>query len=344
MRVPLKWWSIGGSNHRTRPETFANTGKEEMPSTPVFKSVFKLKRRIIFQYRSNFTFPPKKSNISIMKTIETQNGKLRAVLSNTGACIKELWYDGVQVGKDGITVGRYANRIGGARFSLNGREFELIANEGRNCLHGGPEGFADREWTLEAFCHSNATFSLISEDGDQGFPGRVKTLVRFEMIEDDSLKISFTAETNAPTVINLTNHLYFNMGEENAKDHILQIFADQITETDAELIPTGKLLKVNGTRFDFREPRVFVPGYDDNFVLCSEDTHKAAVLQGINSGIVMKVYTDQPGLQLYNTDTHICLEAQHFADSPNHTEFPDTELVPGEKYDHFSIYAFSRNE
>ena len=279
-----------------------------------------------------------------MKTIEIQNGKTSAVLLSTGACIKELRYDGVLVGINGITIGRYANRIGGSRFSLNGRTYEVPANEGRNCLHGGPGGFAKRDWYAEDVTPSSVVFSLISEDGDQGFPGKMKVCISITITDDDALELKYSATTDSPTVINLTNHLYFNMGEEKSKDHILQINADHITETDQELIPTGKLMDVEGTRFDFREPIPFEPGYDDNFALCGEGMRTAAVLIGKNSGIAMTVTTDQPGLQLYNTDTHICLEAQHFADSPNRPEFPNTVLLPGEKYEQHTVYSFRRAE
>ena len=275
-----------------------------------------------------------------MNTIEIKNGKLRAVISSKGACIEELWFDGVRVGKDGITIGRYANRIGGSRFSLNGREYQLIPNEGANCLHGGPGGFAKREWTVEKLSEDSAVFSIISGDGDQGFPGRVYAQVRFTA-SGDALNISYYANTDSPTVINMTNHLYFNLGEEKAKDHILQINADCITETDAGLIPTGRFLYVEGTRFDFRKPIPFEPGYDDNFVLRPGEKN-AAVLKGKNSGIEMTVSTDQPGLQLYNTETHICLEAQHFADSPNRPEFPNTVLIQGEAYVQNTTYSFKR--
>ena len=275
-----------------------------------------------------------------MDTIEIKNGKLRAVIRSKGACIEELWYDGVKVGKDGITIGRYANRIGGSRFSLDGREYELIPNEGKNCLHGGPGGFAKREWAAEKVTEESAIFSIISEDGDQGFPGRFYAQIRFK-IASDALSLSYYANTDSATVVNMTNHLYFNLGEEKAKDHVLQINADCITETDAGLIPTGKYLGVKGTRFDFRKAVPFCPGYDDNFVLRSGED-KAAVLTGKNSGIEMTVITDQPGLQLYNTETHICLEAQHFADSPNRPEFPCTVLRRGEAYEQHTIYSFKR--
>lgn len=278
-----------------------------------------------------------------MNTIEIRNERLRAVISTTGACVKELWYDGIQVGMNGITIGRYANRIGGSRFTLNGTEYEVIPNEGRNCLHGGPGGFANKEWKVESVSPCRAVFSLVSEDGDQGFPGELKAEVGFEITDDDALQISYSAVCDSPTVINMTNHLYFNLGEDSAADHILQINAENITETDEGLIPTGKYLSVEGTRFDFRKPVSFDPGYDDNFVLDKADDDIAAVLRGKNSGITMTVRTDQPGLQLYNTKTHICLEAQHFADSPNRPEFPSTVLLPGDKYVQSTSYTFKRD-
>ncbi|MBR5731483.1 MAG: galactose mutarotase [Firmicutes bacterium] len=277
-----------------------------------------------------------------MKTIDIQNGKLSASISSEGACIKELRYDGVLVGKDGITIDRYANRIAGSRFTLLGNTYTLAANEGPNCLHGGPGGFSKKEWTAEKTGPSEAVFSIVSEDGDQGFPGKVRVTVSFTITEDDELRICYQAETDAPTVINLTNHMYFTMGEEKAQDHVLKINADFITEADAALLPTGRLADVTGTRWDFREPVPFVPYYDDNFVIRGEGFREATVLKGKDSGITMSVFTDQPAMQLYDTDTHICLETQHFPDSPNHPEFPDTTLLPEVGFRTTTVYAFSR--
>ena len=275
-----------------------------------------------------------------MNTVIAKND-LRAEISGLGASVTKLCFRGIEVGKDGVTVGRYANRISGASFILDGKKYMLDANEGKNTLHGGKQSFKRIEWQIESSDSSYALLSLESPDGDQGFPGKLMTTVRYE-ITDNALVIDYTAVTDAPTVINLTNHLYFNLnGGGNVSEHMLQISSGKITETDGELIPTGRLTGVEGTRFDYRTIRDFEPSYDDNYVLDKADiSFQAAELYGIRSGVRMKVFTDQPGMQLYNTATHICLETQHFADSPNRPEFPSTVLRPGETFRSGTVYKF----
>ena len=263
-----------------------------------------------------------------MSKINISCGKISALLSTKGACIDELRFGGTTVGERGITVGRFANRIAGARIVLNGIEHALSSNENGNTLHGGEVGFDQREWQVCDEGPDRACFELVSEDGDQGFPGRVTVRAEYRLTED-SIRICYTAETDAPTVINLTNHLYFNLnGGGPAEDHLLKIDADRVLEVDEQLIPTGRMLNVRGTRFDHRRIRRFDPDFDCCYALNGQDLKRAAVLKGCRSRIALTLSTDQPGLQLYNTDTHICLETQHFPDSPHHPEFPDTTLLP----------------
>ena len=288
-----------------------------------------------------------------VREIEIKDGALTALIDPLGAQVKELWYGSIRVGRDGITVGRYANRIRGAAFSLGGKTYRLSANESGNCLHGGEEGFDKRLWSVEDGEGSSAApgaerksvcLSLIAEDGDQGFPGRLAVTVSFTA-ENGSLIIDYCAVSDADTVLNLTNHTYFNLnGGGSAEDHLLSINADRITETGGTLIPTGRFTDVEGTRFDYRTERRFEAPHDENYVLCGTGFRKAASLKGTKSGICLEVFTDQPGIQLYNTNDAVCLETQHFADSPNHPAFPTTLLKAGEEFRSRTVYAFSTSQ
>ena len=293
-----------------------------------------------------------KDNITT-EEILLSDGDLTAIADPFGARIKQLCYKGTAVGRDGITVGRYANRIKDAKLWIKGKCFELSANEDGNCLHGGAEGFDRRTWDctlIENTCSkgaeaapNRAEFCLVSKDGDQGFPGRLQVIVRYTLSEN-SLIIDYEAVSDSDTVINLTNHTYFNLnGKGSPEDHILKIDAESITQTGPGLIPTGRFIKVFGTRFDYTSPRQFQGPHDENYVLCGEGFRKAACLIGTQSGIRMEVLTDQPGLQLYNTEDAVCLETQHFPDSPNHPEFPATLLEAGTVFRSRTAYKFSQN-
>ena len=181
---------------------------------------------------------------------------------------------------------------------------------------------------------------MVSEDGDQGFPGRLTVNAEYRLTGAD-LNIKYSAETDAPTAVNLTNHLYFNLnGGGPSKEHLLKINADKVLEVDGQLIPTGRLQDVKGTKFDYKRLKRFSPDFDCCYALNGSGSRQAAVLKGCASGVSMTVHTDQPGLQLYNTDTHICLETQHFPDSPNHPEFPCTILFRGQTFETKTTYSF----
>ena len=275
-----------------------------------------------------------------MKHLILNNDELKIKVLSTGACIDSLWFRDVLAGKDGITVGRYANRIAGANLPLMFSEFKLSANENGSTLHGGAEGFDKKEWNVLDHRKDFVIMQLISEDGDQGFPGTLTVNAEYRLSGSD-LSITYRAEADAPTVVNLTNHLYFNLnGGGPAKDHMIKIKAGKVLETDEKLIPTGTLIDVQGTRFDYRRMKRFCPDFDCCYVLNGRGLRTSAELNGCASGISMTVVTDQPGLQLYNTDTHICLETEHFPDSPNHPEFPSTVLFRGQKYETRTIYSF----
>ena len=274
----------------------------------------------------------------------------------------------------GAIIGRYGNRIAHGTFTLDGHKYSLPLNNGENSLHGGPHGFNNVVWKAKA-APSGVELTYLSKDGDAGYPGNLTTTVRYTLVKGD-LQIEYLATTDKDTVINLTNHSYFNLagqGDGNILNHILTLNTSRFTPVDAGLIPTGELKPVEGTPFDFRKPTAVGAridaddeqlrlghGYDHNFVLDSGGgkLSQAAEVYESDSGRVMKVFTDQPGIQFYTGNflngsirgkggkpyekhAALCLETQHFPDSPNHPAFPTTELKPGQRYHTVTIYSFS---
>ncbi|MFI7017127.1 aldose epimerase family protein [Streptomyces sp. NPDC050164] len=252
----------------------------------------------------------------------------------------------------GALVGRYANRIAGARFPLDGLTYALEPNNGPNALHGGVRGFDKRVWEGTPVEHG-VRLERVSPHGEEGFPGRLEVSATYTLLESGALRIVYEAVTDAPTVVNLTNHSYFNLaGAGDAGGHELRLAASRYTPVDADLIPTGSLDDVTGTRFDFREARKVGAGYDHNFVLdkgLTDVPAEVAELHDPASGRVLTVATTEPGLQLYTADhlgepfapgDGIALETQHFPDSPNRPEFPSTVLRPGEVYRSETVYGF----
>ncbi|MET7696555.1 aldose epimerase family protein [Streptomyces sp. NPDC005485] len=255
----------------------------------------------------------------------------------------------------GALVGRYANRIGGARFTLDGRVFPLEPNNAPNSLHGGSGGFDKRVWDAEPVEHG-VRLSRVSGDGEEGFPGRLTVSATYTLDERGALRIAYEAVTDAPTVVNLTNHTYWNLsGSGNTAGHELRIDASRLTPVDADLIPTGELAPVEDTRFDFRESRKVGAGYDHNFVLdkgLTDTAVEVAELYDPASGRALTVSTTEPGLQFYTADhldpslpyapgDGVALETQHFPDSPNRPQFPSTELRPGGVYRSETVYGFA---
>ncbi|MEV6482576.1 aldose epimerase family protein [Streptomyces sp. NPDC051576] len=253
----------------------------------------------------------------------------------------------------GALVGRYANRIAGGRFPLEGVTYSLAQNNPPNSLHGGERGFDKRVWDVEPVEHG-LRLSRVSPHGEEGFPGRLDVSATYTLDASGALCFAYEATTDAPTVVNLTNHSYFNLsGSGTAAGHELRLAASRFTPVDADLIPTGSLDDVTGTRFDFREPRKAGAGYDHNFVLDKGVTPapvEIAELYDPASGRVLTVATTEPGIQLYTADhlddpfapgDGIALETQHFPDSPNRPDFPSTELRPGQTYRSETVYGFS---
>ncbi|OQP66187.1 aldose epimerase family protein [Niastella populi] len=275
----------------------------------------------------------------------------------------------------GAIIGRYGNRIGDAKFKLDGKTYTLAANNGKNNLHGGNKGFDKVVWdaTPAADSTPSLTLSYLSKDGEEGFPGNLKVTVVYTLTDADELNIEYTAETDKATPVNLTNHSYFNLTgstENTILNHTLQIAADHFTPVDTTLIPTGEIKAVKGTVFDFTTPHVIgaridsVPGaapggYDHNWVLNRTDSslQLVATLSDTTSGRKLEVYTTEPGIQFYSGNfldgtfssggkpvkfrTALCLETQHFPDSPNKPKFPSTILKPGEKYHTVTKYKVS---
>lgn len=276
----------------------------------------------------------------------------------------------------GALVGRYANRIANAEFSLNGATYKLARNDGPNSLHGGLKGFDKAVWTIQNAANGELQLQYVSEDGEEGYPGALTTTVTYTLRDSNELRIRYEASTGKPTVLNLTNHAYFDLSGNasgDILDHVVTIYADRFTPVNQHLIPTGELRRVTGTPFDFTKPmrigdRIdqndeqlkFGIGYDQNFVLNeTAGLHPAARATDPKSGRTLEVLTTLPGMQFY-TGNHLaeslvrgkggvvygfrsgfCLETQHFPDSPNQPQFPSTELKPGEHYESETVFRFS---
>ena len=274
----------------------------------------------------------------------------------------------------GTALGRYANRIANATFTLDGVQYQVTKNNGQHMLHGGNEGFDHTVWDVVMVSDRAVIYSCVLEDGLDGFPGNLVTFLTFSITDNDGLAINFSATTDKATVCSMSHHAYFNLdGFKEGGDilgHVLTVDADTMTETDSTLIPTGKILPVEGTVFDFREgvrigdrqaampavrpapgtpapqiPEGMVRSFDQNFCLNHKEAGKielVATLYSPESGRVMEVLNNHPGLQVYTGNRRaIALESQMFPDSPNHPEFPSTTLRPGETYKHTVIYRFS---
>ena len=276
----------------------------------------------------------------------------------------------------GSVKGRYANRIANGRFTLDGQEYTLAVNNGPNTLHGGLVGFSERVWEARPFTDDKGDESVeltyVSPDGEENFPGTLTVKVVYSVRADNTLAIDYTAQCDAPTVLNLTNHAYFNLNDDHKKSvntHEMTIHADRYTPTDSTLIPTGELASVEGTALDFRQPASigslvlgddpafdYRYGYDHNYVVrrTGPGVVPAAEVYEPSTGIVMSVSTDTPGIQFFTGKSRlqqdetspyyrsaIALEAQNFPDAPNHDDFPSSVLRPGETYRQTTLYGFS---
>ena len=330
-------------------------------------------------------------------TLSNLNGMRVAILSLGGA-IQSLvvpdrdgkpgdvvcGYDGVESylggdGYQGALIGRFGNRIAKGKFTLDGKDYTLYCNNGANHLHGGKEGFDHKLWEVTPDENANAlVLHYLSPDGEEGYPGNLDVTVTYTLSEDNRLSIKYDAVTDKTTPLNLTNHSYFNLGgfaSGTVLNHELTLDADGFLETDDELIPTGTIIPVAGTPFDFRKPKTvgkdFFEDYEplhlaggyDHCMVFSPSSEAGVILRGTlydpASGRMMRMYTDQPCVQLYSgnfmknpdypfkggypqhTQNALCLETQHMPDSMNHDNFTDCLLRPGEVYSYTTVYAFS---
>ena len=324
-----------------------------------------------------------------------QKGKVAAQITNYGGFVVSLFspdkngeyanlvnhYDNIKqyfnynMGMVGPALGRYANRIANGKFKLDGVEYNITKNSGQHTLHGGAKGFDHTVWTVVKAKKDKLILSCVLPDGLDGFPGTLTTTLTYSITKDGGLQISYEATTDKATVVNLSNHTYFNLdgsGNGDIMDHELMINAAFITETDRSNIPTGDLGMVEGSPYDFQKPvrigdRQYAPqpgqggrggfggfgqvpegmvrNYDNNFCLIHNEqgkVEKVATLYSPKSGRFMEVWNNHPGLQVYTgARTAIALESQMYPDSPNHDFFPSTTLRPGEKYQHTVIYKLS---
>ncbi len=330
-------------------------------------------------------------------TLESKNGLIIQV-TNFGSRVVSIWaqdkngkYDDVAVGYENIdkyikntgerflgpVVGRYANRIAKGQFKLDGKTYNLPINNNGQTLHGGTKGLDMVVWDVDSVQKNAIYFSYLAPDGQDGFPGNLKIHVEYQLTDDDEFKITYSATTDKPTVINLSNHTFFNLkGEGNGTvtDNLLTIYAGHTTPIDSVLIPTGEITTVDQTPFDFRKATTIGEridqndqqlkngkGYDHNWVLDKKSAHDielAAELYEPISGRLLQVFTDQPGLQFYSGNFFdgksngksgkpikyreaVALETQKFPDSPNQPNFPSTRLDPGQTYTQTCIYKFS---
>lgn len=274
----------------------------------------------------------------------------------------------------GGTIGRYGNRIAKGHFTLEGKQYTLFTNNAPNTLHGGKKGYQDVVWDAKKVNDQTLELTYLSKDMEEGFPGNLRVKVTYSITDDNSFKCEYEATTDKTTVVNLTNHAYFNLNGEGSGtilNHIVQLSADNYTPVDSTLIPTGKVETVKGTPFDFTKPTAIGArindaneqlkngkGYDHNFVLNKHDiTQPIAIVKGDKTGIVMEIYTEEPALQFYSGNfmqsknimkygekddhrTAFAMETQHYPDSPNQPQFPSTVLKPGQTYKTQSIYKF----
>lgn len=328
-------------------------------------------------------------------TLDNGNGMIAEVLTY-GGIIKSLTVNdkdglGVDVvlGRDtleeylnnsgclGAAIGRNGNRIQNAEFEIDGVTFKLEKNNGESNLHGGPKGFDKKVWEAKAFEKDGnvlLVMTLVSEDMDQGFPGNVTVTMTYTVTKDNSFKIDYKAITDAPTLINLTNHTYFNLSGHASGavyDQVLSMNSSFYTPNDEGCVPTGEIVSVMGTPFDFRVPKPigqdikadfdqieWFSGYDHNFVLDGEGYRLGAIMKSPETGIVMQMYTDAPGVQIYSANKlgsdrickdgavygdhdAICLETQKFPNATTHKHFPSTVVRPGEVYHTVTEYKFT---
>jgi aldose 1-epimerase len=295
---------------------------------------------------------------AIMKAVQApdRDGKFTNVLLSTDSLEKYLRFGG-----SAAVIGRVANRIAGAQFELDGTTHKLAANSGKNTIHGGRKGFAQVVWNVEDVPAKNGESSIkltyFSKDGEEGFPGNLKTSITYTLTDKNELRLDYEAETDQATIVNLTNHAYWNLaGGGSCLDNVLSIPSESYTPAGDDLIPTGEVKPLKGTPMDFSQPtrigerieqlKPKLNGYDHNFILGEDGVMKmAARLVEPKSGRIMEVRTTQPAVQLYTANhlghTAVCLETQHYPDSIHHKNFPSIVVRPGQPLKETTVFTFS---
>jgi aldose 1-epimerase len=360
----------------TKDNTSANAGA--IPDRKSFQQTIDGKQTDLFVLKNTNGMTAAITNYGgriISLLVPDKNGKMTDVVVGHGSLqdfvnSSEAYF--------GATIGRVGNRIANGKFTLDGKQYTLFQNNGPNTLHGGKKGFQAVMWDASQPNDTTLVLHYVSPDGEEGFPGNLDVTVTYSVTADNGFKCDYVAKTDKKTVVNLTNHAFFNLNGEGSgsiNNHILQIHASRYTPVDSTLIPTGKIEPVAGTPFDFTKPTAigarleednqqlkYGKGYDHNYVLNGgKGMKKAATVIGDKSGIVMEVHTEEPGLQFYGGNfmqgkntfkggskdefrTAFCLETQHFPDAPNQPSFPSITLSPGETYKTTSVYKFSVNK
>ncbi|WP_374949314.1 aldose epimerase family protein [Mucilaginibacter sp.] len=355
--------------------TASNTTAPKLPPASAFEKTIDGKQTHLYVLKNKHGMEAAVTNYGgriVSLLVPDKNGKLTDVVLGFESVegfenSKEPYY--------GATIGRFGNRIAKGKFKLEGKEYSLFKNNGPNTLHAGKPGFQAVVWDAKQVDSATLELSYVSKDMEGGFPGNLKVKVTYTITDDNAMKVSYEATTDKTTVVNLTNHAFFNLNGEGSGtilDHLVQIHADNYTPVDSTLIPTGKIEAVAGTPFDFSKPTTIGArintdnqqlkdgkGYDHNFVLNKHDiSTSVATVIGDKSGIKMDVYTEEPALQFYSGNfmqsqnvmkggkkdefrTSFAMETQHYPDSPNQMSFPTTVLNPGQTYRTQSIYKFS---
>jgi aldose 1-epimerase len=357
--------------------TINNTNANNILDTKNFETTIDGKRTDLYVLKNNKGMQAAITNYGgrlVSLLVPDNNGKLTDVV---------VGFDSVQQYQAstepyfGATIGRYGNRIAKGKFTLDGKEYTLYKNNGPNTLHGGKKGFQYVVWDAKQIDDSILELTYLSKNMEEGYPGNLNVKVTYTLTNNNELKLDYQATTDKKTVVNLTNHAFFNLnglGSGTINNHLLMINADNFIPVDSTLIPVGKIEPVSNTPFDFRKPTIIGKGldannaqikngngYDHTFVLNVDKgagLNTAATVTGDKTGIVMEVLTQEPGMQFYGGNfmqskntirgggkddfrTAFCLETQHFPDSPNQPSFPTTVLEPGEIYKTSSVYRFS---
>jgi len=288
---------------------------------------------------------PEPTPTYVENELSNSNG-LVVKFSNKGAKIDSISLNNTKIGENGFIAGRVANRIANGTFKLDGKTYNVTKNNGQHCLHGGYSNFGNEvNWTKKTQTACNIVFEYTYKDKENGFPGNLTVTTTYTLSESGELSIEYNAKSDAKTLFNPTNHLYMNMNGTNTnswKNHQLWVDADTYTKTKSDLIPTGEIVSTSGTTLDYFIKKSYVGSNDSNLVLKGTGYRKVAEMTGEKTGITVEVITDRVGVQVYNDNGHICLEAQDYPDAINHNNFPSIVLEANAYYYSKTTYKFSK--